>query len=145
MSRLLDLDHRLALVAHRLARALGFRGTFLALIATLDLVWAYSWIDPAAARVVKFSPTYRVILGLAPLRFWAVLLAGVGLLCGIQCWLDDDRAAFAAAIGIKLMLAALTLAAWPTAGPATMRQATIFLILGGIVSVCAAGLPFREE
>lgn len=142
---LLHADHRLALVAHRLVQALGFRGAALASFATFDLVWAWSLIDPAAAKALKVAPTYHVLLRVAPLVVWAAILASVGILCGIQAWMRDDRAAFAAAIGVKLMWAALTVATWPTAGLQVLRPTIVFLTLAALVSVCAAGLPFSRE
>jgi hypothetical protein len=141
----LAADHRVALAVEWLRRRLGFRGAFLALLATLDLVWAYSLLDPAAARALKAAPTYHVIVAVAPLWVWGLLIGAIGVLCGIQCWMRDDRLAFGLAISWKLVWAALTLATWPTTGMAVLRATAVFLILGGIVSVCAAGLPFPED
>lgn len=138
----LEVDHRLALVAHRLARALGFRGAALASFSLFDLVWAWSLVDPAAAKALKVAPTYQVLLRVAPLVVWAALMAGVGILTGVQAWMQDDRAAYAAAIGVKLMWAALTVATWPAAGLQVLRPTIVFLTLAALVSVCAAGLPF---
>jgi len=144
-ARLLDADHRLALVVGWLQHRLGFRGAALTSFATFDLVWAWSLVDPAASQPLKAAPTYRVILAVAPLQFWAVTLAAVGLLCGVQAWMSDDRAAFAAAIGVKLVWAALTIASWPGAHWQILRPTIVFLVLASLVSVCAAGLPFPRE
>lgn len=141
--RLETLDHHAALVAHGAAERLGFRGAALASFATFDLVWAWSLVDPAGAKVLKVAPTYQVLLQVAPLWVWAVIMAAVGILCGVQAWMTDDRLAFAAAIGIKLVWAALTVATWPAAGVLVVRPTIIFLTLAALVSVCAAGLPFR--
>lgn len=143
--RLEGLDHHAAVVVHGAAERLGFRGAALASFATFDLVWAWSLVDPAAAKALAAAPTYQVLLRVAPLWVWALIMAGVGVLCGVQAWMQDDRAAFAAAIGIKLVWAALTVATWPAAGMLVVRPTIIFLTLAALVSVCAAGLPFRPR
>jgi hypothetical protein len=150
-SRLLDLDHGVALLVNRVMRTLGFRGAALGAFATFDLVWAWSLIDSAAAAPLKAAPTYRVIIGIGsyvskeyPLLLWAVMMATVGILCGVQAWMDDDRLAYAAAIGIKLIWATATVATWPGAHWQILRPTVIFLTLATLVSVCAAGLPVRE-
>lgn len=145
MSFFLDLDHRIALVAHRLALRLGFRGAALASFATFDLVWAWSLVDPVAAQALKAAPTYQILLRVAPLWVWALVMATIGVLCGVQAWMADDRAAFAAAIGIKLIWAALTVATWPSAGMQIFRPTIVFLTLASLVGVCASGLPFRSR
>ena len=109
-ARLLDLDHRLALGLHRLARRVGYRGAFLALISLLDLMWAYLLIEPAAAKAFKTAPSSRVIVAVAPLWVWALVIGGIGVICGIQACMRDDRLAFGAAISWKVMWSALTLA-----------------------------------
>ncbi len=144
-ARLLDLDHRLALGLHRLARRVGYRGAFLALISLLDLMWAYLLIEPAAAKAFKTAPSSRVIVAVAPLWVWALVIGGIGVICGIQACMRDDRLAFGAAISWKVMWSALTLATWPVIGVVAFRATFLYLILGGIMSVCAAGLPFPED
>lgn len=140
---LLDLDHHLAMVAHRLARQIGYRGAALAAFATFDLVWAWSLIDSAAAKVLKAAPTYQVLLRIMPLWGWAAVMGATGILLGVQAWMWDDRWGYSAAIGIKLVWAAATVATWPTAGVQILRPTIVFLTLASLVSVCAAGLPFR--
>src|SRR5262245_13821315 len=142
---LLAADDRAAMVAAWAGRRLGFRGAALASFATFDLVWAWSLVDPTSARGLRAAPTYHVLLQVAPLRVWALVMAGIGVLCGIQAWMDDDRAAFAAAISIKPVWAALTLATWPLAGLQVLRPTILFLTLGALVSVCAAGLPYPKD
>jgi hypothetical protein len=143
-TRFLGLDHRAALVVNWAMRTLGFRGVALGAFATFDLVWAWSLIDPTAARPLKQAPTYHVVLALAPLWVWALGMAAVGVLCGVQAWMDDDRFAYAAAIGVKLVWATATVASWPVAHWQILRPTVIFLTLATLVSVCAAGLPVRE-
>jgi hypothetical protein len=113
-------------------------------------VWAWSLVDPAAAQALKTAPTYHVVIRLGaslaeqhPLWPWAAAMAGIGLLCGWQAWLDDDRAAFGAAIGIKIIWVAATVATWPVAHWQILRPSIVFATLAALVSVCAAGLPFR--
>jgi hypothetical protein len=141
---LLAADHWVAMVGHRLSRRLGFRGAALMAFAIFDLVWASSLVDPVASRPLKNAPTYRVIIGIAPLWIWALIMASVGMLLFVQAWMRDDRAAFAAAIGVKLVWATATVATFPFAGVQILRPAIIFLTLAALVSVCAAGLPVRE-
>ncbi|HEV8653099.1 MAG TPA: hypothetical protein VG276_27835 [Actinomycetes bacterium] len=141
---LLTLDHRVALLAEWMRRRVGYRGAALGAFATFDLVWAWSLIDPTAARPLKQAPTYHVVLALAPLWVWALGMAAIGVLLGVQAWMDDDRLAYAAAIGIKLIWATATVATWPVAHWQILRPTVIFLTLATLVSVCAAGLPVRE-
>jgi len=140
----LRFDHRVALAVGWASRTLGFRGAALLSFSAFDLVWASSLVDPVASRPLKTAPTYRVIIGIAPLWGWALIMASVGALLFVQAWMIDDRAAFAAAIGVKLVWATATVATFPFAGVQILRPAVIFLTLAALVSVCAAGLPVRE-
>jgi hypothetical protein len=140
----LALDHRVALAVEWLRRRLGFRGAALLSFGLFDVVWASSLVDPVASRPLKTAPTYRVVVGLAPLWVWAAVMAGIGLLLFVQAWMVDDRLAYAAAIGIKLVWATATVATFPAAGVQILRPTIVFLTLAALVSVCAAGLPVRE-
>lgn len=141
----LEVDHRIALMAHRLTRALGFRGAFLGAISLFDLLWASTLFNPTTARSLKVAPTYHVLVRVAPLLAWAILMVGVGILTGVQAWMYDDKWAWGAAIGIKLMWAAATVASFPVAHWQVVRPTLIFLILASMVSIAATGLPFRRE
>jgi len=149
---LLDADHRLAMVGRRLSRRLGSRGAFLGSIANFDLVWAWTLVDPTAARAAAAAPTYGVIVRMGatisaahPLWPWAALMGAVGLLCGIQAWRDDDRTAFAAAIFIKVVWIVATLATFKVAGTQVIRPVLIFATIGSFVIIAAAGLPYRTD
>jgi hypothetical protein len=149
---LLNLDHRVALGVGWLRRRLGFRGAALAAFATFDLVWAWSLLDPAAARGLRAAPTYQVVIRLGgylnqqhPLWPWAIGMGAIGLLLGVQAWMRDDRTAFAAAIAVKVIWAVATLACWPAARWQILRPSIVFLTLAALVSVCAAGLPFKVD
>jgi hypothetical protein len=150
--RLLGADHRLAMVAQRLVRRLGLRGAFLGAIGTLDLIWAWSLLDRDTAQPLFGAASFQVIIAYGakldharPLLPWALLLGTVGLLCLWQAFVDDDRAAFAAAIGIKVLWALLTIAAWPTAHFQVLRGAAQWATLATAVLICAAGLPYRHD
>jgi hypothetical protein len=137
-------------LARRLARHLGFRGAVLATIAEFDLVWGWSLLDPAAARPVSAAASYRAfivagryLVGGRPLLPWAVALLVVGVLCGVQAWMDDDRPAFAAAMGVKVVMLLLTLAAWPEAGVQIVRNVVIWATLAMFVAVMSR-LPPKQ-
>jgi hypothetical protein len=149
---LLRLTRRTRRGRRRPLRRLGFRGAALLAFAVFDLVWAWSLVDPAAAQSLRSAPTYYVIIRLGayltqqhPLWPWAVGMATIGLLCGVQAWMDDDRAAFGAAIGIKVIWVTATLATWPIAHWQVLRPTIVFITLAALVSVCATGLPFRRD
>ena len=150
-TRLLDLDHRAAMLAHRLARRIGFRGAVLATIATFDVGWGWSLLDPAAARPLTSAAPYHAFIvagrhldGGRPLLPWAIALLMVGLLCGVQCWMDDDRPAFAAAMGVKIVMLLMTLAAWPAAGIGIVRSVIIWTTLAMFVAVMSR-LPPKQD
>jgi hypothetical protein len=149
---LLAADHRVAMVMRWLVRRLGLRGAFLGAIATLDLIWAWSMLDRDTAQPLFSAATFQVIIAYGaklhhahPLLPWALLLGTVGLLCLWQAFVDDDRAAFAAAIGIKVLWALLTIAAWPSAHFQVLRGAAQWATLATAVLICAAGLPYRHD
>jgi hypothetical protein len=151
-TRLLDLDHRVALVVGWAARRAGYRGVFLAGIATLDIFWAWGLWDRRAAEVLAASPTFSAVVGFGarfsatrPLLVWAILFALVGALCGGQVWVDDDRAAFTAAWLLKILLAILTLSAWPDAHVLIVRAAGQWVCLCILVVAAQRGIPYRQD
>jgi hypothetical protein len=151
-TRLLDADHRIAMVAHRLARRISYRGVFLAGLATLDLFWAWGLWDRRAAEILATAPAFSGVVGFGarfsatqPLLVWAILFALVGALCGWQVWVDDDRAAFTAAWLLKILLAILTLAAWPDAHVLIVRAAGQWICLCILVVAAQRGIPYRQD
>jgi hypothetical protein len=151
-TRLLALDHQAAMVAHRAARRIGYRGVFLAGLATLDLFWAWGLWDRRAAGLLAAAPASSAIVGFGarfsatnPLLVWAILFALVGALCGWQAWVDDDRAAFTAAWSLKVLLAILTLAAWPDAHVLIVRAAGQWICLCMLVVAAQRGIPYRQD
>jgi hypothetical protein len=112
---------------------LGYRGFVLASLANFDFLWAWSWIDPDAAKLAKSSLPYHVIVHVAPLWLWGVTLLAIGLICGVQAWMDTDWPAWTMAIAIKMVLATLTIAAWPVAGVQVVRPALIWITLATLI------------
>ncbi len=123
----------------RLARRVGRRGAALACLAVLDLVWAWSLLDPTASRQLRAAPSYQAILHVAPLHAWAAVWALVGLVCAAHALRRRDRAAWAAAIAVKLAWAALTGWAWLTVPGASRAWAAmvIWAAFAGLIGVVA--------
>jgi hypothetical protein len=145
-------DHHLAMVAHRIAHRIGLRGAALGLFGLFDVLWAWSLFDPTSSKPLMMAPTYRVIVKIGgyvsqqhPLLPWAITMAAVAALLFAQMWADDDRAGYSAAVFIKVGWVIATLATWPTAGVQILRPIAVFLILAGLVTVCALGLPVQED
>lgn len=74
--------------------------------ALLDLVYATSLLGAPS------SGPYRFLAAMLPLAAWSALWAAVGLLCAIQAFLPSDRAAFAAAMLIKVVWGMVQLIGW---------------------------------
>lgn len=84
----------------------GRRGAALLFFALLDFIYAASLLS---------APTggpYRFLTAILPLAAWASLWAAVGLLCLGQAFMRADRAAFAAAMLIKVVWGLVQLAGW---------------------------------
>lgn len=148
----LEADHRLALVAHRLVRRIGWRGLALAGLATLDLFWAWSLWDENAAAPLQVAPAYQAVYWFGghitpgrPLLTWAILFSLVGVACGIQVWMDDDRYGFAAAEGLKVLLVILVLAAWPVEGVQSLRSIGLWISLAMMIVAAQRGIPYRRD
>ncbi len=77
---------------------LGRRGTALLFFAVLDFVYAYSLWDPPerSALLVWYAHV-------APLKAWAALWFGVGVVLLSQAFRRNDKLAFACAAFLKLL------------------------------------------
>lgn len=120
----------------RIAHRIGRRGCFLLFLALLDLLLAYSMTP--VATVAKL-PTYAYLAQYLPLRAWAGIWAGVGVICGIQAFARRDHAAFTVAVALKLVWATLYIAAWMEADvPRGWVGAVLFYALGGVTAIIAS-------
>lgn len=99
---------RVAAALRRAATRVGRRGAFLLFLAMLDLVYAYSLLFPAAEAAR--SASLRFVAGVAPLWVWALAWFIPGVLCAVQAFRRSDRAAFAAAMCIKVLWGGLFVA-----------------------------------
>lgn len=87
--------------AGRVWHRLGRRGCFLLFLALLDLIYAYSLLVPPTRG--QQSASLQLVASIAPLWLWALAWAIPGVLCLVQAWQHDDRAAYAAAMAIKVL------------------------------------------
>lgn len=94
--------------AHRLWQRLGRRGCFLAFLATLDVIFAYSLYRPPAEA--KQTAGIAFFSAVAPLWVWALAWFVPGVLCAVQAFMRHDRWAFAFAMGIKVLWGAMYVA-----------------------------------
>lgn len=94
----------------RLFQRIGRRGAFLTFLGFVDLVYAWSLINPAAAA--RGSSTLRYLAHIAPLSAWGGLWATVGVVCLVGAFARRDRWAFAAAVLLKVLAGVTLLTAW---------------------------------
>ncbi|MFG3702373.1 hypothetical protein ACLMMQ_29985 [Bacillus mobilis] len=123
--------------ASGLRRRVGHRGSALLFFAVLDLVYCSSLLfpSPQARRGVSLM----FLSGLMPLWAWAAAWGGVGLLCLVQAFRPSDQAAFAAAIGLKVMWGGVTLGGWLVGGvDRGYVQAAVWLAFAGFVGIIAS-------
>lgn len=121
-------------------RVVGRRGAVLAYLALVDLLFALSLCRPGPAATR--TPATRFLADLAPLSAWGVLWLVVGVLCLAGAFVHRvDRAAFAAAAGIKTLWGGVFLFGW-LAGEITRGwvSAVVWLGLAALV-VILAGWP----
>jgi hypothetical protein len=93
-------------------RRIGRRGAALLAFAFVDFVLAWSLVDPQAKLLTAQVPTYRAHFEIAPIEFWGIAWALVGLSCVVHAFLSRDQVGFAAAIGIKLVWAVAFVGSW---------------------------------
>ncbi|MEU7741967.1 hypothetical protein [Nonomuraea sp. NPDC049158] len=115
-----------------LRHRVGRRGCALLFFALLDLIYAASLLSAPT------SGSYRFLADILPLAAWAGLWAAVGLLCLAQAFMRTDRAAFAAAMLIKVVWGLVQFFGWLIAGlDRGYVSAVIWLALAAFVHVIA--------
>lgn len=121
-----------------LARRVGRRGAALLFFGQLDLVIAWSLVDPVSAPLLRHAPAYRIVNHL-PLEAWAAVWALVGAACLVGAVFQwADRWAFTAAIGIKLLWGLVMLAAWPLGASRGWLSGEVWLTFAGFVGLISA-------
>jgi hypothetical protein len=125
-------------VFRALRARVGRRGAALLAFAFIDLVIAYGLFDPVLRVQTAQVPAYRAISRLAPLQVWAWLWLAVGVACAAQAFMRDDRYAYTAAIGVKVVWAAGFAAAWLAYGvPRAWLGAATWAVFACLVLTCA--------
>ena len=87
----------------------GRRGACLLVLTFVDLAYASTLAWPTNPD--RMAHTVLWIGDIAPLWFWALIWAGVGLICFAQAFTRDDRLAYSSAVLIKVMWALLFIGA----------------------------------
>ena len=93
-----------------LRRRVGHRGSALLFFAVLDFVYCYSLLVPS--RDARESPTLKFLAAIVPLWAWAIAWGSVGVVCLAKAFRRRDQAAFALAIGIKVLWGLVSLGGW---------------------------------
>jgi hypothetical protein len=97
-------------MAGRKRRRVGRRGLSLLFFGTLDLIYAFSLINPD--RESRHGAFLTAIAGVAPLWVWATLWGTTGLICLWYACQRRDRVGFTAAIFLKVTWAMTCMSAW---------------------------------
>ena len=123
--------------ASGLRRRVGHRGSALLFFAVLDLVYCCSLLFPSPRE--RRSPLLAFLAEILPLWVWALAWGLVGLLCLWKSFRPRDAAAFAAAIGIKVLWALVSLAAWLVGDiERGYISAVVWLAFAGFVGIIAS-------
>jgi hypothetical protein len=118
-------------------RVVGRRGAVLAYLAVVDVLYALSLWRPGGTQ--GQSATMLFIAGVMPLSWWAALWLSIAVLCTAGAFVHRfDRAAFAAAAGIKTLWGGTFLFGW-IAGDVSRGwvSAVIWLGLAALVMILA--------
>jgi hypothetical protein len=86
-------------------RRVGRRGATLILLGLIDLTFAYSYLNPGPPQYR--SPATLFLQTVAPLWFWALLWAGVGVIVLQQAFQDNDKVGYSSAVVLKVLWALL--------------------------------------
>lgn len=123
--------------ANDLRQRVGHRGSALMFFAALDLVYCASLLDPPMAE--RRSAALTWLASVLPLWVWGTAWGVVGVVCLWHAFRRRDQVAFAAAIGIKVMWALVSLAGWLVGGVNRgYVSATVWLAFAGFVAIIAS-------
>ena len=124
-------------VAAGVRRRVGHRGAALLFFAILDVVYCYSLLFPPPRA--QWSSSLVFLNRIVPLWVWAVAWGVVGLLCLSRSFRRRDSGAFAAAIGIKVLWAVASLAAWLVGGvDRGYVNVVVWVAFAGFVGIIAS-------
>lgn len=117
---------------------LGFRGATLLGLAFIDIVYGLTLALPS--QETRQGSAYAWRSEVIPTESWGGLWILVGIFLVTQAWAHRDRAAYAVAIGIKLLWTTVCLGSW-LVGPVPASQAWatsgIFIAFAWIAFVCS--------
>lgn len=88
----------------KLLSRIGRRGSFLLFLAFLDGLFSYALWLPGTLLFPDAS--------WIPQHVWALIWAGVGVICFTQAFMKEDRIAFSLATGLKIAWGSLMLNWW---------------------------------
>lgn len=120
----------------RPALHVGRRGRVLLFFGALDVIYGLSLAAPDAAT--RRAPLFTWLAHIAPMWAWAGIWGGVGVLLLWQAFCQQDRAGYAAAIGLKIGWGLVCLGGWLFGGvdrgyvSAAIWLAAAFLV--GVIS-----------
>lgn len=123
----------------RLDVLVGFRGSFLLVLAVVDALTAWSLANPPEEIPATSFMTF--IRQLAPLQVWAGLWLGVGLVCAAYAFRAVDWPAFLAAALLKLGWIALLLIAWQFADVERGWVSATQWVVAGVLVLRIAAWP----
>ncbi|MFF0823072.1 hypothetical protein ACFYUR_22145 [Micromonospora haikouensis] len=123
--------------ASSLRRRVGHRGSALLFFAVLDLVYCHSLLLPSPQA--RRGELLTFLASMLPLWTWAAAWGAVGALCLVQAFRSRDQAAFAAAIGLKVLWGVVTLGGWVIAGlDRGYVTASVWLVFAAFVGIVAS-------
>lgn len=120
-----------------LRRKVGRRGLFLLFLALLDIIYGQSLFAPAPSSIASGS-VYEFASFVAPLRYWAFLWIGIGIILAVFAFKAKDRVGFAVAMFFKILWGGMFLFGWAFAGvDRGYLSAAIWLAFAGVVALIA--------
>lgn len=113
---------------------LGRRGTFLLLLAVIDVAYGYSLIGPSAEASTSSAVIWRQHF--APTLVWGGGWLLVGAILIVSAFMQHDAFGYATAIGWKILWSLMALLSWAFGDvDRGWVLAVIFGVFGGMVAV----------